>query len=422
MDLSEQCGYSVTDQIKLFRNIRPLFSNKLVFIVVNKIDIKRPEDLEPELQAELQSLLKAGDVEMLQLSCNTQEGVQNVKNAACERLVSERVAQKIKAGTSSTGAIGGRLADVMARIHVAMPMDGQKRETFIPEAVKGLKKYDKSDPDRRKLARDIEEENGGAGVYNVDLRADYLLANPDWKYDKMPEILNGMNVADYIDPEIEAKLAALEEEEDRLEQEGFYDSDDDIEDDEEQDLLQKAEIIREKQALIRSEARMKKRLNNRAIMPRSLMRKLLSEMEEALDVLGVDMKDVSQRIRESSRPRGRTTTRSRASSVVRTDAMDLDNDDNDDAAAAQSARERLRSKSRARSQPAVNRREDGVVSVTARTKAERLAKLGQKKMNRRARQGEADRHIGATMPKHLVRYDQVAFVRQGVMSCHVMVC
>lgn len=40
--------------------------------------------------------------------------------------------------------------------------------------------------------------------------------------------MDGKNVYDFIDPDIEAKLNALEEEEERLEGEGFYDSDEEI--------------------------------------------------------------------------------------------------------------------------------------------------------------------------------------------------
>ncbi len=43
-----------------------------------------------------------------------------------------------------------------------------------------------------------------------------------------------------------------------------------------------------------------------------------------------------------------------------------------------------------------------MTSEAARSKAERLNKLGQKKMNQMARQGEADRHTTAALPKHLV--------------------
>lgn len=394
MDLSEQCGYTVAAQIALFRSIKPLFSNKLVFIVINKIDVTRPEDLDPETQAELQGLLKSGEVEMLQLSCNTSEGVQEVKNAACERLIAERVSQKLKAGTNSSGEVGGRLADVMSRIHVATPMGGQTLETFIPEGIKNRKKYDKEDPERRRLARDVEVENGGAGVHNVDMKADYLLANNEWKYDKIPEIFDGKNVYDFVDPDIEAKLAALEEEEEKLEAEGYYDSDEDIEDDEEAEIMRKAELIREKQQLIRNEARMKKRLKNQAIIPRKMQKKPLSQLDEALDVLGVDTTEITERARSMSRPRGRSMSRSRLGTE---DAMDVD----------ATPRERLRSISRARSKsraPIVNRLEDGVQDDAARTKAERITKLNQKRMNRMARQGEGDRHTTASKIKHLVRF------------------
>ena len=62
MDLSEQCGYPVGAQIQLFNSIRPLFSNKLVFIVINKIDVVRPEDLDTETREKLESLIKPGEV------------------------------------------------------------------------------------------------------------------------------------------------------------------------------------------------------------------------------------------------------------------------------------------------------------------------------------------------------------------------
>ena len=44
----------------------------------------------------------------------------------------------------------------------------------------------------------------------------------------MPEILDGKNIADFIDPDIEEKLEALEREEERLTAEGFYDSEEEM--------------------------------------------------------------------------------------------------------------------------------------------------------------------------------------------------
>ena len=385
MDLSEQCGYTVQAQMQLFQSIKPLFANKLVFIVINKIDVVRPEDLDEETQAKLQDLLKPGDVEMLQLSCTTSEGVQDVKNAACERLIADRVAQKLKAGTSSSGSVGGRLGDVLTRIHVARPLDGIVRESFIPEGVKNMKKYDKTDPERKILARDIEEEQGGPGVYNVDLKDKYMLENPEWKHDKIPEVFDGKNVYDFIDPDIEQKLAALEEEEEKLEAEGYYDSDE-LEDAEDAEIRMKADLIREKRQLIRNEAKMKKSLKNRAIIPRTSIRKKLTDMEDHLDSLGLDTTSLAARARSQSR--GRSVLRSRTGTE---DVMDVDSPDYE---------AKMRAKSRARSQS--NRRDDGVTNEVARSKAERAQKLSQRKMNRMARQGEADRHVAAAMPKHLV--------------------
>ena len=400
MDLSEQCGYSVQAQIQLFHSIKPLFANKLVFVVINKIDITRPEDLDAETKAMLDSILRSGDVELLQLSCTTTEGVTEVKNAACERLIADRVAQKLKAGTNSSGAVGGRLADVLTRIHVAQPLGGIVREPYIPEAVKNLRKFSKDDPSRPRLARDVEEENGGAGVYNVNLKDQYRLDEDEWKYDRIPEVFDGKNVYDFIDPDIESKLAALEDEEESLEAKGYYDSDYEVEDADEADIRMKADLIREKRELIRNEARMRKSLKNRAVIPRPAQPKKLSAMEDSLDKLGFDTTNIAARARSQSR--GRSALRSRTGTE---DVMDVDT--------PMSAVDALRAKSRARSQS--NRREDGVTNEVARSKAERLQKLGQKKMNRMARQGEADRHTTAALPKHLVR-SLIYFCGDGLLT------
>ena len=45
MDLSEQCGHSIEQQFALFNNIKPLFANKPIIVVVNKIDVTKIEDL-----------------------------------------------------------------------------------------------------------------------------------------------------------------------------------------------------------------------------------------------------------------------------------------------------------------------------------------------------------------------------------------
>ena len=41
----------------------------------------------------------------------------------------------------------------------------------------------------------MQEEQGGAGVYNSDLRKLYDLKDPAWRYDIMPEIVDGHNLS-----------------------------------------------------------------------------------------------------------------------------------------------------------------------------------------------------------------------------------
>jgi nucleolar GTP-binding protein len=387
MDLSEQCGYSVASQIALFNNIKPLFANKLISIVINKIDLMRPDQLDPETQEQLQGMLKSGEVEMLELSCNTMEGVMAVRNSVCDRLIAARNAEKLKAGTNSSGEPSGRLGELLRRIHVAQPLGGVTRETSIPEAALNRKKYDKNDPDRPLLERDLEEQDGGAGVYNIDLRKNYLLENDEWKHDRIPEVFKGQNVYDFIDPDIEAKLEALEAEEEKLEAEGYYDSEEDLEDADEADIRYKAELIREKRQLIRNEAKMRKSLKNRAVIPRTAKAVKLSKMESHLESLGHDTSRIAARAEEA---RGRSRSRAATADV---DAMDVDKPMN--------AIERAKMRGRSQS---TNRRTDGVTNEDAATKAEKMAKLSQKKMNRMARQGEADRHQTGSLIKHLVSF------------------
>lgn len=40
MDVSEQCGHSLEEQVELFRNIKPLFANKVgLLYIINKTNL-----------------------------------------------------------------------------------------------------------------------------------------------------------------------------------------------------------------------------------------------------------------------------------------------------------------------------------------------------------------------------------------------
>jgi len=372
MDISEQCGFSIEAQVKLFHSIKPLFANKSVLVVINKTDIIKPEDLDQERQDLIQTLTTVSGVEIMTTSCVDDDNIFNVRNKACEKLLTSRIEQKLK-GTA-------RVNNVLNKIHVSKPIprDDLKRDAFIPNGVEKLNKYNPEDPNRRKLNRDIEAENGGAGVFNINLKDSYLLEDDDWKNDKMPELLDGKNVYDFLDPDIAAKLQALEDEEEKLENEGFYESDSEIEDEELQDIQEKAQWIREKQQKMINASRNRKALKNGGTMPRSKLTKNYSDMEEHLSSLGHD----------TSLLNSKKQNKLNSQHYEETGADVLQ----------QEAGLSYKTKKPVYKSDRLN---DGVADGALRSKAERLEKVQRRERNRQARQGEADRHATASLPKHL---------------------
>ncbi|QLG74944.1 hypothetical protein HG535_0H02710 [Zygotorulaspora mrakii] len=380
MDLSEQCGFTVEAQVKLFHSIKPLFANKSVMVVINKTDIIAPEDLDEERSQLLQTIRDQPGVEIMTASCQLEDNIMEVRNQACEKLLASRIENKLKSQA--------RVNNVLNKIHVSKPQarDDVERTPFIPDSFKNLKKYDPEDPERRKLAKDVEDENGGAGVYNFNLKENYLLEDDEWKNDVMPEVLDGKNVYDFLDPEIAAKLKALEEEEEKLENEGFYESDDDeltfegFEKDEVEDIKSKAEWIRDKQRKMIAEARNKKSLHNKAMMPRSRQVKSFSQMEKHMSKLGHDMSSLHDKQRIAAEQSIRVNS-----------GADIVFGEN----------EGLGENARGSKLRQSDRLLDGVSDGSSRSKADRLAKVQRRERNRMARQGEADRHETASLPKHL---------------------
>ncbi|GAA5924882.1 putative GTPase NOG1 [Sporobolomyces koalae] len=405
MDLSEQCGYTVEAQCKLYQSIKPLFANKPTFIVINKIDIVRPEDLDPTRKAMLDAILAEDSVSLLALSCVSEEGVMDVRNAACDALLAHRVQAKEK--TKRVDNVANRV-----RVAVPVPRDGVKREAFIPEAVKSRKVYDKNDPERRRLEKDLEEENGGAGVFSVDLKKNYLLKNDEWKYDVIPEIQDGKNVADFIDPDIFDKLEELEAEEERLEKAGFYDSESEDDSDEEA-IRTAASTIRDKKAMIRLKNMDKHKLQNRPIIPRPAQTRTLTDMTEKLKAAGYDPSTLEERATLLAKARGLVGQKRGAGDMDddefeggAADAWGSDDDDEMDVEDGEGAATKKRRTStsivaKGKRTPGTDRQVAGLKDAEQAAKAVRLRELYQREPNRLAKASESDRMIRTKMPKHL---------------------
>jgi len=90
IDISEECGYTIEQQVSLFESIKPLFTGKPLVVGLNKIDRVTPEKLRPEAKALIEKI--GGDnVTLLPMSTLTEEGVAQVKEFACEKLLNMRV-------------------------------------------------------------------------------------------------------------------------------------------------------------------------------------------------------------------------------------------------------------------------------------------------------------------------------------------
>ena len=117
---------------------------------------------------------------------------------------------------------------------------------------------------KRKLERDLEMELGDD--YILDLKKNYDIDDEE-KYDIIPEIWNGRNIADYIDPEIEAKLLTLEKEEEERLLSGYYDLDLDPMTDDMLLTRELVEKIRLRKGLMKCDQRMNQ--TNKPKLPRT---------------------------------------------------------------------------------------------------------------------------------------------------------
>jgi nucleolar GTP-binding protein len=211
------------------------------------------------------------------------------------------------------------------------------------------------------------------------------LDDPSWRYDIRPEILDGKNVYDFVDPEIEALLEELEreEEEREAELEAQMEQGDGEEGltEEQEELWQ--QIRNKKKLIIQAHRNNKTTGSNKPIVPRTHENKEVDDFEHHLKEMGIDAVKAVERARERSRSRsesrvGRKRTRS-------------------EGPGGEEGEKKKNRRSTSRSQTPG----DGYSSEKHKTHAASLAKRSQKVMNKLARAGESDRKILTAMPKHL---------------------
>ena len=229
VDISEQCGYAIEQQLALFRSIRPLFAGKQLIIVANKVDVLSLDELaasKPDDAAALRALAAEEGVSLLPMSNVTDEGVSAVKTAACDLLLQARVdarlqsTKKIEAVAPphrrDAPAVSGQAAPEPCIPRRAAARAAKAAAAAAAGGADGEGDAAMADaagaaPRRRAARRKTQKEpaeGGGSGVYSLDYSNEFTLADASWNHDVMPEIMDGKNVMDFIDADVLAKPRA----------------------------------------------------------------------------------------------------------------------------------------------------------------------------------------------------------------------
>lgn len=449
LDISEQCGYTIEQQCSLFRSIKPLFANKQLIVVVNKIDQQPWDTLEQDKKDMVDGLVSDANCTLMCMSNISEQGVSEVKIAACEKLLEARVDARVA---------GKKVDGVMNRLQVfaPAPRDSVRREPFIPDSVKqqaatdvktkkksriGYAKtiHDLDDDDdddeddddvdmtvpSRKTARELMWENGGPGSWAPDYREQYLLEDDEWRFDRIPEIIDGKNVADYVDPEILKKLEELEQEEEQIvsEMEAAKmgdDADSDLDSEEEAAF----EAIKERKKIIKTRKEAVQ-TQNKPILPHAVRGKGtaldVDNIKKTMDGFGVDASKMIERGRtrereEHGRKRERSLTKRRLGGDEEMEDVDMEVDYSSmSKAKAKKAKKdsgdkekRALSEARSHSQPPEPRKKGLKDKETAKI-AEKLEREGRKAWAGVRASGEGDHRKTV----HLVKWMNTGKKRMG---------
>lgn len=93
VDPSEQCGYSVLEQIHLYNTIKPLFKNKPVIVAFNKTDLKKVEELPAAKKNSIEQWLNENNLKFVEISTLKLEGIDVARQMACELVFNIKLPQ-----------------------------------------------------------------------------------------------------------------------------------------------------------------------------------------------------------------------------------------------------------------------------------------------------------------------------------------
>ena len=117
----------------LYENIKPLFKNKPLLIVLNKIDLVKMNDLQKDKKAELEKWLNTNGFKYTEMSALEKDGTERVKEMACELLIALREQQNIDS-ISGGNKVLKHEESVLRGVYVAQPKprDNVERKPVSP--------------------------------------------------------------------------------------------------------------------------------------------------------------------------------------------------------------------------------------------------------------------------------------------------
>ena len=443
IDISEICGYSISEQIKLFTSIKPLFKNKPLVLVLNKTDLKPYNELEESDKQVLENLAKEHNTYMIQMSNQTGNGVADVKSASCEILLEFRMAKNKSKAAKESSNTNNANKDItgLDKIYVAQPSnqrDNRRRKPNIPSSVMEEKEQEKQRQDeeinnlneeeraeleekilkegetfllekkiKNNRIKELMEQNGGDGVFFIPDREHFQLANPEWKNDVWPEFMDGKNVFDFVDPDIMSKLEVLEREEDehrnKMEAQGQFEDESDEESSElDEELLEAHEDVMENKKIIRQ----KHQLVVGSQLPRRV--RDLTATEKFMDTIRTDKQEGNKELRLLSHKKRQETKEKLKRSLLNDakmeededeDGMGLEEDDMMDIDEDKPVKKFK--KARLSPEDLKELKKKKKIEKQKQLTVERMKRKIQKSWNRESRVNEADRQVGTKLPKHL---------------------
>ena len=411
IDVSENCGYSIAQQVSLFDSIRPLFKNKPLVIIANKTDLRKYTDLPEKERKLIEEVAKEHQTYLIQMSNTTGNGVFDVKSKACDILLKYR---EVKNNGTKTKDITG-----LDKIYIAKPTqirDNRKRTPNIPQSFieeKKIKLNEKKDEkvDEEKFLREdninnlekkvdnkfkeVIEANGGTGIYYFPLREEFKLENPDWKYDIWPEFMDGKNVFDFVDKDILKKVQELEKEEEEIlnrEDKGLgLDNDENMDDGEESSELSE-DLIEAHDKLMQDLKTIKERhkLVKRSKLPSKLVGesatdKFMAEVRPDLKAKAEKIKLLSHKMRRDQKDKVRNN--------LKKDAGIGDMDEISDEMDIEEEEQKVVKKKK------ISEKESAKVTHEKNKIVQRLQKKIQKKFDKNLQINETDRRIDSKKQK-----------------------